>query len=323
MWHTFDDRNLRTLWLKLPDEKRMARGEAIMANEVALWERLQRLSALQPKVVFSPSDDPTAFDCLGVDFPFVVRYEGQWQLFYTGFDGKNFRLAIASSQDLQNWQRVGLVWAPETQQNVASAWLLRHNDLDEPMAKLRRGLFWMAYVKVTDQKCWGSLELAFSPDLERWQPFDANPILTAKEGDAWESAGLTAPCLIEREHLFWLFYIGRNGLPSMGVALSTDFLVWSRDMENPLVQFSPDYLTGRPFLVRIGRQWWLLVGNGKGLKAAVSEDLRRWRVLDETLTFSGIDNPSSPYLFLHDNRLWLFFAADAGGRRHIFCVSSD
>jgi hypothetical protein len=110
-----------------------------MANEVALLERLQRLSALQPQVALSPSDDPASFDHLTVDFPVVVRHEGQWLLFYTGSDGKSFRLGIASSQDLQNWNRLGLVWDYDAHQNVAASWLLRHNDLDEPMAKLRRG----------------------------------------------------------------------------------------------------------------------------------------------------------------------------------------
>lgn len=296
-----------------------------MANEVALWERLQRLSALQPRVVLSPSDDLSSFDSSSVDFPTIVRHEGRWELFYTGFDGKAFQISVALSQDLINWQRAGLALEPDENQSAAAAWLLRHNDLDEPIAKLRRGVFWMVYVRPSEQEsCWGSLELAFSPDLKQWKPFAANPILTAKEGEAWEKAGLTAPCLVEKEHLFWLFYIGRNGLPSMGVALSTDFLVWSRDMENPLVQFSPDYLTGRPFLVRHGRQWWLLVGNGEGIKAAVSEDLRRWRVLEEDpLTFDGIKKPSSPYLFLNDGKLWLFFSAERDGKRHIFSVASD
>ncbi|MCS7191660.1 MAG: hypothetical protein NZ937_01580 [Armatimonadetes bacterium] len=294
-----------------------------MANEVALWERLRRLSALQPKIVLSPSNDENSFDSQTVDFPFIVRYEGSWRLFYTGFDGKTFRLGVATSTDLQNWKRAGLIWNLPEGQNVASAWLLKHNDLDEPIVKLKRGLFWMAYTKSWESQ-WGSLELAFSTDLEIWHPFEANPVLTAKEGEAWENAGLTSPCLIERQHLFWLFYLGRNGLPSLGVALSTDLLIWSRDLENPLIQFSPDYLEGRPFIVRDGNRWWLFVGDSKGFKAAFSEDLRRWQVLeDETLTFNEIDNPSSPYLFLQEGKLWLFFAANQGGKRHIFCVVGD
>ncbi|MCS7264261.1 MAG: hypothetical protein NZ805_05455 [Armatimonadetes bacterium] len=294
-----------------------------MANEVALWDRLRRLSALQPRVVFSPSDDEFAFDSKAVDFPFILRHEGEWKLFYTGFDGKTFRLGVASSTDLKNWKRTGLIWNLPEGQNLASAWLLRHNDLDEPIAKLRRGLFWMVYAKSQGDQ-WNSLELAFSPDLEIWRPFDANPILTAREGEGWENAGLNAPCLIERQHLFWLFYIGQNGLPSLGLALSTDLLVWSRDMENPLVQFSPNYLSGRPFIVRHENLWWLIVGNGKGLKAAFSQDLRRWQVIeDEPITFNGLDNPSSPYFFLSDGKLWLFFAANREGKRHIFCIFSD
>lgn len=296
-----------------------------MANEVALLDRLQRLAALQPRVALSPSDNLEAFDSLSVDFPFIIRHEGQWLLFYTGFDGKTSRLGIASSRDLQNWERVGLVWESEGQRNVAAAWLLRHNDLDEPIAKLRRGVFWMVYLRTIGQdSCWGSLELAFSPDLEHWRPFDANPILTPEDGGTWERAGLSSPCLIEREHLFWLFYVGRNGMPSVGVALSTDFLFWSRDKEKPLVQFSTDHLMGRPFIVRYNHQWWLLTGDREGLKVAVSENLRLWKILEtEPLTFSGIDNLSSPYLFWYGDRLWLFFAGEEGGKRHIFFVSGD
>jgi len=298
------------------------RGEAEMANEATLLERLQRLSALQPHLVLEPSENPADFDAFRADFPILLRHEGVWQLFYTGFDGHFFRLGVAVSPDLQHWERRGVLWDGMQGRHIAAAWVLRHNDLDEPFAKLRRGVFWMVYVRVTEgSECWGKLELAFSPDLERWQPFEANPILTAQEGDAWERTGLSTPCLLEREHLFWLFYVGRNGLPSLGVALSTDFLVWSRDMENPLVQLMPHYLTGRPFLVREGRQWWLLASDGQGLRVAVSEDLRRWRLLEGVaLTFEGVQSPASPYLFWHDHRLWLFFAAEREGRRCLFCV---
>ncbi len=295
-----------------------------MANEVALLERLQRLTALRPRLILAPSEDPTAFDARLVDFPAIVRHEGAWRLFYTAFDGQTFRIGMATSPDLLQWQRQGPLWQEVPGLGTAAAWILRHNDLDEPMAKLRRGVFWMAYVRVASQDGWGTLELAFSPDLEQWKLFDANPVLTPQEGDAWEHAGLSTPCLLERQHLFWLFYLGRNGLPSLGLALSTDFLVWSRDMENPLVQFEPNFLAGRPFLVRHGQQWWLLVGDGQGLRVALSDDLRRWRVLEDvSLTFDGLQSPTSPYLFWHDQRLWLFFSAEQEGRRCIFCVAEE
>ncbi len=296
-----------------------------MANEVAFLERLQRLFALQPRCVLSPATDPSAIDALLVDFPVIIRHEGAWKLFYTAYDGQTWRIAVASSENLVDWQRGEALGTEALASGVAAPWVLRHNDLDEPIAKLRRGMFWMAYVRVDQtNEHWGSLELAFSSDLERWSPFDANPILTPQSGDAWEHAGLSVPCLIERQHLFWLFYLGRNGLPSLGVALSTDFLVWSRDMENPLVQFSPNFLMGRPFFVRQGQQWWLLVSDGQGLRFALSEDLRRWRVLEEvSLTHPDLQKPASPYLFLHDQQLWLFFSAEREGKRHIFCLCEE
>ncbi len=301
-----------------------------MANEMELMNMMRRAAASPPKAVLLPTGSEGDFDSMVVDFPFVVRYEGEWRLFYTGFDGERFRVGVAHSKDLRTWQRGGAVLCGGDDDrfdahSVKAMWLLRHNDLDEPMAKMKRGLFWMAYTGFSELKTpTGAFGLVFSSDLEHWHRFEANPVLTAKEGNAWEKGGLTAPCLLERDKLFWLFYTGHNGAPAIGLALSTDFLVWSRDLENPLMRLEGGSVLGRPFVVRHQGQWWMLVSDGEGFRCALSEDLRRWRLLNEPpLKFQGVTDPANPYLFWQDGALWLFFSAQQNGRQGTFCVKSS
>lgn len=298
-----------------------------MANETVFWQELGRLQKTSPTAVLLPTGDATTPDAVGVDFPVVLRYEGEWLLFYTAFDGQRRSIAVAASPDLQRWERRGVVLQRgEDGQfdagGVMEAWILRHNDWDEPFPKLRRGMFWMAYSGLaTPEASTAAIGLAFSPDLARWRRFDANPVISAKEGEPWEKRGMNAPCLVERENLFWMFYVGQNDVPSVGLALSTDFLVWSRDLENPVLH--PERgLFGRPFLVRQQQRWWMLFGDEQGLRVATSEDLRHWRLLDEPpLAFDGLHRPASPYLFWHDGKLWLFFAAEQDRQRGLFCVA--
>lgn len=299
-----------------------------MANEMELLNMLRRAAMSPPEAVLLPTGREGDFDSVKVDFPFIVRYEGEWRLFYTGFDGEKFRIMVARSDDLRSWRRGVVVLSGGNERrfdahSVTAMWLLRHNDLDEPMAKMRRGLFWMAYTGLAEPKATsGAFGLVFSSDLEHWQRFEANPILTARDGDLWEQGGLTAPCLLERDKLFWLFYTGHNGAPAIGLALSTDFLVWSRDLENPLMRLDGGGMFGRPFVIRYQQQWWMLFSDGERIRCALSGDLHRWRLLDElSLTFQGVTNPANPYLFWHDSVLWLFFSAKQNGRQGIFrCV---
>ncbi|GBC99128.1 hypothetical protein HRbin17_01649 [bacterium HR17] len=297
-----------------------------MAAETTLPQWLWRSRQVVPKPVALPSQPAEPSAHFFVDFPCVVRYEGAWWLFYTVADGQHQRIVAAVSDDLHTWQHPKVVLDKGAKDQfdaagVAAAWVLRHNDLDEPLPKLRRGMFWLAYRGHAADSVTSAIGLAFSSDWNRWQRFDGNPILTVHGGEPWEQAGLQDPCLLERDHLFWLFYVGRNDRAAVGLALSTDFLVWSRDLENPLLRSETD-LIGRPFCVRYQRRWWILVGDGEGLRAASSDDLRHWRWLDEPpLTFEGLTRIANPYLFWYDGKLWLFFSAEQDGRRQIFCVA--
>jgi hypothetical protein len=174
-----------------------------MANETVLLQELWRLQKTSPTVALLPTGDATTPDAVGVDFPVVLRYEGEWLLFYTAFDGQQRSIAVAASPDLQGWERRGVVLrrGEEGQFDaggVMAAWILRHNDWDEPLPKLRRGMFWLAYSgAATPDASAAAIGLAFSPDLTRWRRFDANPILSARDGELWEKGSVGSPCLLD------------------------------------------------------------------------------------------------------------------------------
>ena len=62
------------------------------------------------------------FEIHGVEDPRIVSLDGKYYLFYTGYDGKNARLAYAISDDLKNWEKKGLI-TPSIQYEEAKSYL--------------------------------------------------------------------------------------------------------------------------------------------------------------------------------------------------------
>lgn len=49
------------------------------------------------------------YEIHGIEDPRIVLLDGIYYLFYTAYDGKNARVAFATSKDLKNWEKQGLV----------------------------------------------------------------------------------------------------------------------------------------------------------------------------------------------------------------------
>lgn len=99
----------------------------------------------------------------GCEDPRIVRIDGTFYLTYTAYDGKNARLALASSPDLYNWQKHGLVF-PDLEWSKAGA------ILPEPV----EGTYWMYF---GDTNIWA----AYSEDLINWTMIE-KPVLEPREG---------------------------------------------------------------------------------------------------------------------------------------------
>lgn len=58
------------------------------------------------KPILAPEFD---YEKYGMEDPRITFLEGQYYMLYTAFDGKNARIAYATSQDLINWTKMGLI----------------------------------------------------------------------------------------------------------------------------------------------------------------------------------------------------------------------
>lgn len=99
----------------------------------------------------------------GVEDPRVVKIKDTFYLTYTAYDGETARLALATSPDLKNWQKQGLVF-PDSGWTKAGA-ILPH----KVNAK-----WWMYF---GDTNIWA----AYSEDLINWKAID-EPVLKPREG---------------------------------------------------------------------------------------------------------------------------------------------
>ena len=111
--------------------------------------------------IVSPSEDYELPG--GCEDPRVVEAEGRYWLTYTGYDGANARLCLASSTDLKTWEKHGVLF-PELEWSKSGA------ILDVPID----GQYLMYF---GDTQLW----LARSTDLVRWQ-LDPEPVLSPREG---------------------------------------------------------------------------------------------------------------------------------------------
>lgn len=95
---------------------------------------------------------------------------GTYYMTYTAYDGKTARLMLATSTDLYNWKKEGLVFADKKYDSMwsKSGSIISSYKNSEITAEKINGLYWMYW---GDKYIW----LASSPDLLHWTPLQQTP----------------------------------------------------------------------------------------------------------------------------------------------------
>ncbi len=262
-----------------------------------------------PTLVVSPSYKKGEFDSHAVDCPFVFRHGTRFLMTYIGFDGIGYRTGLASSDDLVNWKREGLLIdrGPKgsvTEFNVALTWILRENDLyGQGRLKKVHGKYlgtYHAYPNAGYEAGPAVIGLCWSVDLRQWHLEE--PCLHAEDGADWERAGLYKSCLIEADGAYYLFYNAKNKengwVEQIGYATSTDLKEWTRNDTNPVLKVGPkgsfdDVFASDPCVLRMGDCWAMFYytltssdGHARD-SVAFSRDLHEWTKSNEALIDVG------------------------------------
>ncbi len=177
-------------------------------------------------VVIEGSD--TAWDDEGLYDPCVVFAKGQYYLYYTGFDGTDYAIGLARSDDGKSFTKYG-----------SAAVIAKGSGYDgtavrEPSVIYEDGLFKMwytAYNGVTP-----SIAYATSKDGLSWSKYGSNPVL-AKPSSGWGFVEFGDPCVIKVDGEYMMYLSGSSVLNSkfVGIATSGDGTSWTLSSSNPLV----------------------------------------------------------------------------------------
>lgn len=161
--------------------------------------------------VFFPSNDSLkVYEWEGgVEDPRVVEGEdGKYIMTYTAYDGKVARLLVASSPDLQNWTKHGLVLRGKHKDTWSkSGAIVAEQNGSRIVAKKVNGKYWM-YFGDTD------LFMATSDDLIDWTPLEENGKLVSvlKPREKYFDSRLveSGPYALMRDKGILLIYNGMN-----------------------------------------------------------------------------------------------------------------
>lgn len=291
------------------------------------------------QLVIAPSYKKGAFDSHAVDCPFPFYHEGKYWMTYVGWDGTGYQTGLASSDDLLNWRKEGLLLGrgPKgsvTEYNAAITCILRDNALFGPGTLKRvNGRFaatYHAYPNPGYETGPAVVGLCYSDDLRSWdiQP----PVLAPDPSCEWEAGGLYKSWLLESEGVYYLFYNAKNRtngpwVEQTGLATSRDLVHWERFRGNPVLRNGAkgafdELFASDPCVLRHEDSWILFYfGNcsdGHAREgAAFSDNLHHWEKAGDVLIDVGpqgsIDcrHAHKPGVISRQRQLFHFYCAVA------------
>lgn len=289
------------------------------------------------RAILPPSGRKGMFDSECVDIPFVFQHQNRFYMMYVGYDGHGYQTALAVSDNLLDWESLGVILGkgePGRFDSVGSAgtWILKEDDLNKPPALRKfRGRYWMvyhAYPRNGYEEGPAEIGLAWTEDenLMDWHRLD-EPIFSWKDGDAWERGGLYKACVVENDGVFSMFYNAKNTetrwTEQIGLATSEDLVHWTRHKDNPVVRVTSDswdsQFVSDPFVVRDGNLW-VMYYFGYDLQhaqngIAFSRNLQEWGKHSCPILRHGhpgdIDDihAHKASVLMHENVLYHFYCA--------------
>lgn len=252
-----------------------------------------------PEPVFYPDNDAQASreSPGGVEDPRIVeREDGVYILTYTQWsrDTHTFSIGLASSKDLQHWQKHGPIFGNEGKYahlRYKSSGIVTKLQQDRLVAAKINGKYWMYWGE-------GEIHLASSEDLIHWRPVEDSTgvslvLLKKRPGKSDSNFPEVGPPAVLTEEGIVLIYNAKNAAgPTMDAAIGAsaytaqEALFAADDPSHllgrtdkpvlaPLLDWekSGQYVAGTTFaegLIPFHGQWWLYYGSADSFVGVAS-----------------------------------------------------
>lgn len=200
---------------------------------------------------------PGDWDSGDVLNPSVVRRDGLYYNFYSGFDGKTWHTGLATSADGVAWQKQGRVLSPD-----ARTWEGSYIAANG-MALIVNGEFFYWYQ--AGPKDAPAIALARSSDGRAWHRGAAAVVPHGPRG-SWDERAAADPYVIRlTDGYFYMYYLGQDRArrQRIGVARSRDGIEWEKLRASPVLElgetgaFDAEGL-GEPAVWAAGGYYWML-----------------------------------------------------------------
>ena len=189
--------------------------------------------------------------------PSVVRFQGAYWNFYSEYDGQSWHTAAATSSDGLAWTKLGRVLSPDASSSIAAN--------GSALTVGDEILYWYETgdpLRITLDPL--RIVLARSRDGKNWMR-QGEPVVPAGPRGSFDERAVADPYVIRAGGNFYMFYLGQDRArrQSLGVARSTDGVVWEKLRTNPILEpggpgaFDENGL-GEPAVWTSGGQWWML-----------------------------------------------------------------
>ena len=225
-----------------------------------------------------------------VGYPDVLFENGVYKMWYEGSQGNTRSIGYAESADGVNWVRDtdNPVLVPESTPDFVETAVF------EPSVIKHESTYYLYYRSDPTQ----SIRLATSPDGKNWTK-KSGSVLTPSSG-GWDSVGVGAPHVIEKDGVFHLWYSGRgpNNPYYIGYALSSDGVQWTRHSQYPVSLPNNGHYSG-PYVIYTNNQFHMYYhtggANATAIFHAVSSDGVTWSCATEGCTVLTIQGISPQY----------------------------
>lgn len=209
-----------------------------------------------PQPILSQGD----WDSSDVLNPSVIRFQGEYLNYYSGYDGHTWNTGLAASSDGIHWRKRGKILGPDAGNGSALVvggkilyWYQTGSPVQialngsivlktgprgswdeigvaDPYVIERNGELYMYYLGM-DRARRQRLGIARSHDGVVWEKLISNPIMELGASGAFDEMGLGEPAVWSSGSSYWMLYTGRarGEMRRIGLAKSTDGVFWTRE----------------------------------------------------------------------------------------------